>query len=160
MANWLTYVVQQQISDTDEVLDLGCGKGAVTNDLKCKKLTGIEIFKPWLEEYRGEKVFGDITKIEFPESSYDVILALDVLEHISLKEAKKLIDKMEKWAKKKIIIYTPAEFKLQSTLNNLYNQHRSLIPKDYLEKKGFKTKIIPPDMNLLAIKTMAKNGEV
>ena len=56
MTNQLTPFIQQHISKNDTVLDLGCGKGAITNDIICKELTGVDAFKPWLNYYNGSLI--------------------------------------------------------------------------------------------------------
>jgi len=40
--NWLGREIQPYVSAGDEVLDLGCGKGTVTNGIECKKLVGVD----------------------------------------------------------------------------------------------------------------------
>lgn len=150
--NWLGRVIQTHISKRDEVLDLGCGKGEVTNGLKCKKLVGVDIFREWMDEYEGEKICDDVRKVKFRENSFDVVLALDILEHLEKEEAIELIKKAERWARKKVILYTPKQFHLQDTLGNPYNQHKCLIPLKVLEDLGYNAKKIIPDFNVLAIK--------
>lgn len=87
--NWfpsLTDWLRKELSDCNTVLDL-----------------------PYLEENkRGgilpEYMLRDIRTIEFKQNSFDAVLAWDVLQHLTKEDTYKLIGKMEKWAKKKIIV--------------------------------------------------------
>jgi len=69
------------------VLDAGCGNGffmQVLRDLGFQHISGIDISDPWLDECRrknlnvGKQAIEDIN----PEHQYDLILLMDVIEHL------------------------------------------------------------------------------
>jgi 2-polyprenyl-3-methyl-5-hydroxy-6-metoxy-1,4-benzoquinol methylase len=74
------------------VLEVGCGTGSTLRWLKatgrCNHAAGLELFDSAAQEarqYADEVVVGDAEKlidVAFQESSFDVILCLDVLEHM------------------------------------------------------------------------------
>lgn len=82
----------QKNSGTKKALDFGCGSGVLSYLLAKNgyNVTGVDIeFRP-LELIREKVNFpsniefikGDILALNLPQKSYDVIFALDVLEHI------------------------------------------------------------------------------
>jgi len=60
------------------------------------------IHDPWIK--------GDINIIEFAPKSFDIVLAVDVIEHLSKEDGLRLIQKMETIARHKVIIVTPNGF--------------------------------------------------
>ncbi len=96
------------------ILDIGCGDGSfmtIINKSGDYKATGIDLYKPYIQTARKTKRFerliaADIRKIKFKEKSFDLVLSSQVVEHLEKNEAKILIRKIEKIAKKKIVIAT------------------------------------------------------
>lgn len=176
--NWLGQLIQEEITEEDSVISLGCGVLQEIKGLKCKSFKGIDVYEPYVKFSQKEFdiEFGDITKMEYPENSYDIVLALDILEHLNFDDAKRLIPLFKKMAKKKVIIYTPNKFYNNFSYNfegkkdkpiqwlnkdnespyknlgiNPYQKHLCLITEKYLQNLGFQTKIIQPDNNIYAI---------
>ena len=79
-------------------LDVGAGDGAYGKLLNnYAEIDGVEYFKKYIEEFKLEKIYNkiyniDICKFEF--DYYDVVIMGDVLEHIEVKEAQKLLNYM------------------------------------------------------------------
>jgi predicted SAM-dependent methyltransferase len=107
----------------------------------------------------------DMTNIDnymmFADNSYDIVMAIDVLEHIEFSHAHKIIVQMQRIARKKVIIYTPSKFELnEKNIENAWGlgknpnqEHKSFINSDYLHNvMGFQRITFPkPDKNTLAI---------
>jgi len=135
--------IKRELESCETVLDLGCGRNSSLQHCSVPYSLGVEIFKHYLEESRRkgihtEYVKADVRKIEFKPCSFDAILALDVLEHLTKEEGLILIKKMENWARKKIIIFTPNEYLWQNGYdNNPYQEHKSGWGVRDLEKFGF-----------------------
>lgn len=132
--------------DVKTILDLGCGKGEFGNLFNKNReyeITGVDIFEPYLEECREngryKKVIkGDLRKINFKDKTFDAVVCLQAIEHLVQKDGEELIKKMEKIAKKLIIISTPVgKCDQESYDSNIYQEHLSVwYPRDFI-KRGY-----------------------
>lgn len=92
---------------------------------------GVELFEPYLIESKrkgihNQYIKADIREIDFEPKSFDTVIAIEVLEHLTKQEGYELIKNMEKWALKKIIISTPNGYLWQSDAdNNPLQEHKS-----------------------------------
>lgn len=174
--NWLGHLIQKEIEKTDTVLDIGCGIYQATSDsltkerykdanLKCKSVLGCEIVEKYVQ--RACKYFPtirfDVTNLDnykiFADNSFDVVICLDVLEHIDILAAEKIINEMKRIARKKVIIYTPSKF-IANEVNvanawgmgvNPLQTHQSFIAPEYLQFMGFTVSFPAPDHNTLGV---------
>jgi len=126
------------------VLDLGCGNNSPLQYVAIPFSVGVEIHKPYLDDSKRkgihtEYILADITEIDLKNKSFDAVLLIDVLEHLTLEDGYKTIRKAEKWARKKVIILTPNGFLWQGELdNNPCQVHQSGWSSDILQGLGFK----------------------
>ncbi len=110
------YFLLKELVNCDSVLDLGCGRHSMVPIIPSQiRTTGVELHESAFNEAvsKGRHwayVHGDVTKVEFPDKSFDAVVLLDVIEHLSKDDGLKLITKMKRWAKKKIIVFTPNGF--------------------------------------------------
>lgn len=141
----LTNYVKKELAGCGTVLDLGCGNGS-NSPLQGMALTcalGVEIYQPYLEECRRKKIHSDyiqadIRGIEFKDSSFDVVLMLDVLEHLTREEGRQLIGKCLIWARRKVIISTPNGYLWQDGYDhNPFQEHKSGWSVEDLRNLGF-----------------------
>lgn len=136
--------LKKELQNCRTVLDLGCGRNPAIQNFSISFSVGVEIFNPYLEESKKKKIHNqyikaDVREIEFKKNSFDAVLALDLAEHLSKEEGYELIKKMEKWAKKKVIIFTPNGFLWQNGYdNNLWQTHKSGWDTEEFKKLGFK----------------------
>lgn len=138
------------LSDCRSVLDLGCGCDSpikMVNELFSHKFysVGIDIYKPSLTKSKKQKIHDryyqmdvmDIGK-NFKNKSFDVVLASDVLEHLTKRDGLKLIKMMEKIASKQIIVFTPNGYLAQSdAYGNPWQIHRSGYQVEEMQNLGF-----------------------
>ncbi len=134
-------IYQGLLEDTYEILDVGCGHKILTRYFNCKKLIGIDICEDYLNKH---DVHGDIRNLSkfFKPNSFDCVLCLDVIEHLTNTEGIKLLEDIEKIARKKVIVFTPTNWDDNSeatqkedlwSFGNKYNLHRSLwSEKDFI----------------------------
>ena len=146
--NWLGELVQKEITSEHTVLDLGCGVMQATDELKAKIIIAVDIWDVYLDQLKHKypTIKADLRKLDcFLDDTYDVVICLDVLEHLEEDEAIKLIEKMKKICRFKVIIYTPNIFKTNddATVNawgwgrNEHQKHRCLLDNTKLKGLGF-----------------------
>lgn len=173
--NWLGHLIQKQIGKSDTVLDVGCGIMQATTDilnskkrfgrdiLQCKHLLGCDVYPDYLNKASAyfPTVRLAVNELDrFVDNSYDVVICLDVLEHIELDDALWAMRQMERIARKKVIIYTPSTFhKNEDNAKDAWNMganslqlHRCFLSPDILESEGYEVSFPEPDRNTLAIK--------
>jgi SAM-dependent methyltransferase len=128
----LQYLILRELIACDSVLDLGCGRHSMVPIIpKRVKTVGVELFEPHYKEAAAkarhtEVIQGDVTKVSFPDKSFDAVVMLDVLEHLDKPEGEAMLAKMERWARKKIVIFTPNGFLHQGEYDtNPLMAHRS-----------------------------------
>lgn len=138
------YNLKRDLKDCKTVLDLGCGKDSPIQ--YCKSIeysVGVEAFNPSLEESRlrnihSKYINGNVLNVDFEENSFDAVIMIEVIEHLEKNDALNLIDKANRWARKKIIITTPNGFlpQFEYDSNSLQNHLCGFYAKE-LKKKGF-----------------------
>ncbi len=137
-----------ELKDCSRILDLGCGPSSPLGHIKSKLRpdlysVGVEDFEPYLERSRkegahSEYIKSNIFNIDFPEKSFDCAILLDVIEHFEKDDFLKFLPKLEKIAKK-IIIMTPNGFVKQEKYdNNEYQIHKSGWSVKDMNELGFK----------------------
>jgi SAM-dependent methyltransferase len=94
--------------DAQNILDVGCGNGFITNSLPNDvQVIGMDISEEALSRVKRQTIRGSIFEIPLADSSYDLVMCNDVLEHFSEPERLKAITELSRVAKKYIIITTP-----------------------------------------------------
>lgn len=102
--------------NANSIADLACGRGLpmrkIRARMRVKYALGVDLFEPYLQECKqfslhDKYLRADIRKLPLTEKSFDVVIALQVLEHLHKNEAWKVLEKMEKIARKQIIIAVP-----------------------------------------------------
>lgn len=138
------YCLKEALKNCETVLDLGCGPDSPLQH--CRIITysvGVEPFKPYLDrsqakglhsEYRQSK----IQDLDFPEKSFDAVILIEVLEHMTNQDGAEVLKKAEKWAKKKVILTTPNGFVNQNEVDaNPLQKHLSGWTVADLTRLGF-----------------------
>lgn len=98
------------------ILDVGCGEGFILNELTLKhvgqKIEGVDNSKTALS--LGKKLFprlslkyADIYHLPYQNNSFDLVVCLEVLEH--LKNPEKALDEILRVSKGSVIISVPNE---------------------------------------------------
>ena len=93
--------VSRMIKKTDNVLEIGSGSGlgSIFIGQHCKSITGIEIKKTEVDEARIINKRSNVTfrEIDFfkmnNKTQYNVIVAMDVIEHLTYELGEKLVEK-------------------------------------------------------------------
>ncbi len=130
------------------ILDIGCGQGFPMQMIKMRmnvvKSVGVDLFKSYVEigkklNIHDQYIISDVRKLKIKNRSFDVVLALQILEHLDKKDAWKLLDKIEKIAIKQVIIAAPIG-KMYHPMedNNRLQLHLSDFYPEEFEKRGYK----------------------
>ena len=148
IVNWMG--LQHDISS---ILDIGPGSGtypklfnATSSKLREYHWTAVEIWAPYIKQYDLNKkyhrvIIGDVCHVRLPKA--DCIILGDVLEHMSKKDAKKVIKRVEKF--KHAIISIPVDSNSQCEANgNAFERHISVWTRKEMEElfKGYKQHFI------------------
>ncbi len=127
------------------VVDVGCGDGHLMAWINWRfqyEVIGIDINQADLDKAKTRHVYKrlirfDLTSEEFPEKKFDVVLCSQTIEHIPKQKALVLIKRLEKLARKRVIIATingffPYDHKIS---HGDYDKHQSgWDPADFLAK--------------------------
>jgi 2-polyprenyl-3-methyl-5-hydroxy-6-metoxy-1,4-benzoquinol methylase len=126
------------------------------------RIDGIEGYKAYLNPVHdycyNEIMIGDALKIlpTLLDNSYDLILAIDIVEHFSQIEGLNFLSQLKRVAKKSALISTPKTFIPQDSNANPYENHRSLWEKADLIDNGF-SKILDNDFCWIALYSLSES---
>jgi 2-polyprenyl-3-methyl-5-hydroxy-6-metoxy-1,4-benzoquinol methylase len=148
--------VKNEITTNDTVLDICCGIGEITRKIKAKNFTCVDIYRPYLEKYHHYKpdrtfINCDVTMVNklFLDNSFDIVLAIDAVEHLDKNKAIKLIKDLEKIARKKLVIFTPEPIEKDICVNEAheawgisggekYQIHKCSFKRSYFQNRDYK----------------------
>lgn len=89
------------------MLDVGCGSGTYAKMFPNIQKIGIEIWQPYIEQYGLKDLYSDVKQEDVrtwtPDTTYDVAILGDVLEHMTIDEAKAVFDKIRNCATSVIV---------------------------------------------------------
>ena len=146
--SWVGEILREK--QPQKVLDIGVGMGlygVLTRQL-CDwirengykkenwkvKLVGIEAYESYIQTHQkyiydniiiGDISDNDILNATEKEGPYDIVLMIDVLEHLDYEMAKITVNRLKKFCKF-IIISTPGGYFEQGSFNdNIYETHKS-----------------------------------
>jgi SAM-dependent methyltransferase len=113
----LKLALREALADCESVLDIGCGASPTMRQLGISHVTGVEGYKPSVEQAKRLKTHDEIVETDvreldrhFRPKQFDACVALDVIEHLAKPDGLKLMKDMERIAAKKIIFLTPCGF--------------------------------------------------
>jgi len=139
--------VRDALQGCDSVLDVGCGLSTtLKEELGVKSTTGFEGYRPDFEEAKrrrtqDEMVFGDARNLTdyFQPKQFDACIAMDVIEHFTKEGGLKLMQDMEKLARKKVVFFTPKGFLPQGQFaEGDLQAHLSGWEPAEMEQRGYK----------------------
>lgn len=116
----------QHLSNGSEVLDVGACDGVWFNILsEWYTMDAVEVWKPNIEQYRlGEKyrsVF-NVKIQDFTFDHYDLVLFGDVIEHMTVEDAQKVLAYAKEHSDM-VIVAVPFLFKQDAIYGNPYERH-------------------------------------
>lgn len=108
LSTWRTYPnlfekISEKVRPSSSILDIGCGPGVLLNklqvELKCECF-GLDISTVAIELLKGMNISGVVARlpeIPFKDSSFDTVIATEVLEH--LENPSETLNQMKRVAK-------------------------------------------------------------
>ena len=145
VTHYLAYYLDKELDGCTSVLDLGCGASSWLRVCCIPYSVGVDTFEQSLKESKGrrlhtEYILGDVRRVEFKPRSFDAVVAFEVIEHLTKEDGRKLVDNMERWCRKKVIISTPSGYVPQNPTDNPCQRHMSGWDMAELKQLGFKVK--------------------
>jgi SAM-dependent methyltransferase len=147
----LYYVRHMLDKRSESILDIGCGKGEPMKFVNRRKRyfsVGIDAFGPYLEKckkagYHSDFILGDIRKLPFRKKSFDVVLIMEVLEHLDRPDGIALLQCAQDLARKQVIITTPlGKYEQNSYDSNPHQEHKYIWSSREIKKLGYKIKLL------------------
>ncbi|MDO8748755.1 MAG: class I SAM-dependent methyltransferase [Candidatus Omnitrophota bacterium] len=124
-------------------MDIGAGLNSPLGYCKISYSVGVDIFEPSVRESRRKKVHSayivaDINRLEFKPNSFDAVVACEVLEHLDKEDGLLLLERMEVWARKKVLVSCPNGYFPQAALyGNPHQVHRSGWDIEEIKNRGY-----------------------
>lgn len=129
------------------ILELGCGKGAfgdLVNSEDKYKITGVDIFEPYLNVCKNSGRYKEVMKIDlnrklpFKDKSFDMVVCLQTIEHLSKKSGKLLLKEIDRIARRVVVISIPnGECSQKEYDSNKYQRHLSDWETAEFREKGY-----------------------
>lgn len=88
--------LKSKFGENSTILDVGAGSGTYYNVLGdfYKNMDAVEIFKPNIDNYQLEKKYREVYNgniKDFKYCDYDIIIFGDMIEHLTIKDAQKVL---------------------------------------------------------------------
>ena len=120
--------LKNKFSEDATVLDVGAGEGTYYNYLGdyFKTMDAVEVFRPNIEQNELEMKYRDVYNIDirdFEYDFYDIIIFGDILEHLEVEEAKKVLEYADKHCKE-MIVAVPYMYEQGIVEGNVYEIHK------------------------------------
>lgn len=128
----LVHELQKELRDCKSVIDLGCGPSSPLQYCPWIEYSiGVEAFEPYLEQSKARRIHNEyqntrLEHLDFQDHCVDAVILIDVLEHLPEEIGYQILEKAERWARKKVIVSSPNGFIEQSDLDgNELQKHLS-----------------------------------
>lgn len=136
------------LSGVNTVLDVACGLSLKSQHVDAQIRVGVDIYEPYLKaiDFKGPYVAikHDVRKLEelFMPESFDLVMAVDIIEHLHYDDGLKLLRACKRLSKRFVFFETPLgpvaqNMDIQGYGGHEWQTHRSAwFTKDF-EERGF-----------------------
>lgn len=108
-------------------LDIGCGSGTYAKLFPKTEWSGVEVWQPYVEKYDLNTLYKSLMVQDVrewqPAHQYDVAIAGDVLEHMTVAEASDLVRKLKRCSRTVIISIPIGHYPQDEYDGNPYERH-------------------------------------
>jgi 2-polyprenyl-3-methyl-5-hydroxy-6-metoxy-1,4-benzoquinol methylase len=125
-------LIRQWLSVSEPVLDVGCGASSPLISLGLDELYGVDGFEPSAIAARESGAYKAVACREIidymcsvPDRAFSAVVGLDVIEHFPKEDGARLIQEMERVARRIVVIATPNGFLRQGSTENPHQVHLS-----------------------------------
>lgn len=166
--------INELLSDSRTVLDIGCGVGETLKDFSCPIKIGVDAHRPYLENAKDGEQFIKLNFMAerlselFLPKSLDSVTLIDVIEHLEKGVALDVLRQVEEIAAKKVIVFTPRGFFQQLDVDHYglggesYQRHRSGWEVEDFQNRGYNIVIFSKfhdQKNKAFLQVYGKNAE-
>ena len=140
-------LMERAVGDARTILDVGCGSNSPLRRFRRRydRTVGVDLFVPALEASAAAGIHDEYRQLdvlrldeEFEARSFDAVVALDLVEHLSEEDATRLFSLMEQTASKRVIVHTPNGFIPQDEYDgNPLQVHRSGWTAERMRQLGY-----------------------
>jgi len=145
-----------------KVLDIGCGTGEFYPCFYSQSYIGIDIFPNYVQYAKksrnGDFRVMDATKLDFPDSSFDFILIMAILHHLSDEQSLKVIQEAKRVLKENGIIIFMEDAKIEELENWYIRLVQKFDKGDYIRKPDEYKKLISPYFSCVNEKYFRNGG--
>jgi len=159
-ADWVTNNIQTLFQGWNlyptgrikSVLDVGCGLSLKSQYIDADLRVGVEIHRPYIERIEASVPYAvvnanalSIDQLFLPKS-FDLVLVLDLVEHLDKADALRLLDMAETIARVAVIVETPRGFVPQNIDiwkggGDTYQTHRSGWEPEEFAARGYEVRM-------------------
>ncbi len=130
------------LEEVGSIIDIGCGEGFIINCLNRKDITGVDVSKKALNIAKQKNpgcnfCTGSIYDLSFKKSSFDLVIATEVLEH--LENPERALREIKRISKKYCIFSVPNEPYFR-TMNFLRGKNLTRLGNDIEHLQNWSTK--------------------
>ena len=124
-----------------KILDVGAGCGTYYDLLHdyFRYVDAVEVFKPNIENYNLKQKYHKVYNIDikdFEYGNYDIIIFGDVIEHLEVEEAQKVLEYAYNRCKE-MIVAVPYELEQGIEEDNIYEIHKQADLTDEIMKERY-----------------------
>lgn len=104
------------LTENSSILDVGCGKGFMLHDF-AELISGITVAGVDISEYAVENAIedmkpfikiGNAKNLEYPDNSFDLVISINTVHNLPLKECKRALREIQRVSKKDAFITVDA----------------------------------------------------
>jgi Methyltransferase domain len=139
--------LERAVAPSSSTLDVGCGAASPLTRFhqRLGRLVGVEAHPDAAAAARASGIYADVVELdvrrlrdEFEPQSFEVVAAVDLLEHLEEADGRALLDAAEAIASRRVVLFTPNGFVPQGARGgNEWQVHRSGWSPAALAARGY-----------------------